>query len=273
MANGLLDEALCYRTKLDFSVIPATKDKKPLLKWEEFQSRKATENEIREWWKKWPDANVGIVTGTISNLAVVDIDTEEGRQAIKQYIPDDLQTPRANTPKGGQHIYFRCPDDKLSNNARVIPGCDLRANGGYVIAPPSQNGTGKTTKGKSKRWIPLSDRAFELALKRIPGKHPEAFLFVNSKTGRVYRPKTLNNVWKTFSGLQTVHYEASRHSFCTQIVESGADVLQARELMRHANIRSTQKYFHGSVKRLRDIVNQRGKMVSFRNPSGKAQEG
>jgi len=156
--------------------------------------------------------------------------------------------------------------------ALKVKDLDMRGQQALIQRTWSGSKLRETTKGKTKRFIPLSDRAFQIAGKHIPDKHPEAFLFVNPKTMNGYRPKTLNNVWKAFSGLQTVHYEASRHSFCTQIVESGADVLQARELMRHTNIRSTQKYFHGSIKRLRDIVNQRGKIVSFRNPSGKAQE-
>lgn len=142
-----LAAALGY-LKMGFSIIPVGKDKKPLIKWEGYQNKRAAEEEIRAWFKKWPDANIGIVTGTISNLAVIDIDTDEGKHAIQEYLPEDLQTPICNTPSDGNHLYFRCPDDKLSNNARVVPGCDLRANGGYVVAPPSINGNGKTY-----RWI------------------------------------------------------------------------------------------------------------------------
>jgi len=142
-ANEKLQAALTYE-RLGFSVIPVGKDKKPLIKWEAYQKQKASQDEIRNWWKKWPDANIGIVTGTISNLAVIDIDTEEGKEAIQEYIPDSLLIPVCSTPKGGQHLYFTCPDDKLSNNARLVPGCDLRANGGYVVAPPSDNGNGKS---------------------------------------------------------------------------------------------------------------------------------
>ena len=106
------------------------------------------EDGLKQWGEKWPDANIGLITGAISNLAVIDIDTDEGKEAILDYVPDSILTPTVQTPKGGQHLYFRCPDDKLTNNARMIPGCDLRANGGYVVAPPSVNCTGKQYK-----WI------------------------------------------------------------------------------------------------------------------------
>lgn len=142
--NKKLLAALNYAEKLGFSVIPVGNDKKPLIKWEAYQKQKASPEEIKDWWSKWPDANIGIVTGMISNLAVVDIDTQEGKEAIQEFIPDSLLMPTCTTPRGGQHLYFTCPDDKLSNNARVVPGCDLRANGGYVVAPPSRNGTGNS---------------------------------------------------------------------------------------------------------------------------------
>lgn len=142
-----LESALKYK-ELGLSVIPVGRDKKPFIKWEVYQKEKASKEQIAEWWQKWPDANIGLVTGAISNLAVIDIDTDEGKEAILDYIPESLITPTVETPRGGQHLYFRCPDDKLNNNARLIPGCDLRANGGYIVAPPSVNGTGKQYK-----WI------------------------------------------------------------------------------------------------------------------------
>lgn len=169
-----LESALKYRER-GFSIIPTGQDKKPLIKWEEFQKRIATDEEVRTWWKQWPDANIGIVTGTISNLAVIDIDTDEGKEAILDYVPDSLLTPTVQTPKGGQHLYFRCPDDKLTNNARMIPGCDLRANGGYVVAPPSVNGTGKQYK-----WI--------VDLKTSIASLPDAYL-KHIKNNSIYSSK------------------------------------------------------------------------------------
>jgi len=75
------------------------------------------------------------------------------------------------------------------------------------------------------------------------------------------KPKTLQNIWRRYSGLKISLYEATRHSFCTQLVEMGINTLQAKELMRHSDVRSTEKYFHASVKKLGDIAEQRGKVV------------
>jgi len=79
--------------------------------------------------------------------------------------------PVVNTPRGGQHYYFKCTDDKLSNNSRTVIGCDLRANGGYVVAPPSINGTGKAYAWQEGLSI------YQVALPALP----QAYLSVIKK--------------------------------------------------------------------------------------------
>jgi len=148
--------------ELDCSIIPVSANKKPLIKWEEFQKRKASEDEIKGWWAKNPKANVGIVTGSISNLCVVDIDEPKGFEAIKEYIPDSIQCPKASTPRGGRHLYFICPDNKIPSKARFIPGCDVRANGGIITAPPSIGANGNYYK-----WLAGLD-LFTIAPPPIP---------------------------------------------------------------------------------------------------------
>jgi len=114
-------------------------------------------------------------------------------------------------------------------------------------------------KRKNKKCIPLSDRAFQIVIKNIKQRFDEDFVFINPVTKRGYRQEFVRRIWKRHSGLNVTLYEASRHSFCTQIAQSGlCNTLQAKELMRHADIRSTERYFHGSVVKLRDIVNMRG---------------
>ncbi len=144
----LLQSALEYLHKYNFSIIPVKPDKKPYIKWEEFQKRKPTEDEIKDWWNKWPSAMIGIVTGEISDLFIIDIDTKEGQANIEQFIPDSLITPTVLSPRGGNHLYFRNPKEKLTIGAGVILGTDFRGNGGFIVAPPSSNGV-----KKSYRWV------------------------------------------------------------------------------------------------------------------------
>ncbi len=145
---SLLQTALTYSEKLGFSVIPVRSNKKAHIKWEPFQKKRATREEIIGWWNRWPMAMIGIITGSISGVVVIDIDSAEGEQAVQEYIPDSLVIPTCQTPRGGKHLYFKHPGKPIPNNARIVPGCDFRGDGGLVIAPPSVN-----MEGKAYAWI------------------------------------------------------------------------------------------------------------------------
>jgi len=131
----------CHR---GFSVIPIVpRHKKPLLTWERFQTQRATEKEIEEWWAKWPDANVGIVTGTISGLVVIDLDSEKAKEEFKELLPayDLSAVPRSKTGKGW-HLFFKHPGVPIQNRAGIIRHMDVRGDGGYVVVPPSIHHSG-----------------------------------------------------------------------------------------------------------------------------------
>jgi len=143
MSNQLLKSSLWYQ-KAGYSVIPVRQNKKPYLKeWKPYQTKKANQDQIQSWWQRWPNANVAIVTGKISGIDVVDVDSKAGMDALSEFLPDSLITPIARTPGGGWHYYFEYKKG-LVNKARVITGCDTRSEGGYIICPPSNNGKGKT---------------------------------------------------------------------------------------------------------------------------------
>lgn len=145
-----LKAALEYEA-MGYCVIPIAEGNKkpPKIEFLEYQTRRATREEITAWWTKWPNANIGIVTGEISGLCVADHDrykkTYSEETALK-YFPDNIVTPIAETPRGGLHQYFICPEG-MSGNQGVVPGIDLRANGNYIVAPPSRSDAG------DYRWI------------------------------------------------------------------------------------------------------------------------
>jgi hypothetical protein len=145
MENKILEAALDYSERLNFSVIPIkTGEKKAMVKWEPYQKNKATRDEITAWWTSNPRANIGIVTGEISNLFVVDCDSDEGNDNLNKLGFDSIVTPCVSTPSGGYHLYFKYPaGHNISIGAGKITGTDFRGNGGYVVAPPSINGNGK----------------------------------------------------------------------------------------------------------------------------------
>jgi integrase len=111
----------------------------------------------------------------------------------------------------------------------------------------------ETTKNKSKLPVPLNDKALEIARRNVKGKFRNDFLFVNPVTGRGYSLSALSKIWRQNSGLDVKLYEATRHSYCTQIVPL-TDPLTAQRLMRHKDRRSTDNYYHAYSEILLDVV-------------------
>lgn len=144
MQNNLA-AALQYAEKFNFSVIPIRpENKQPYIKWTDHQKRRATAEEIRQWWSKWPKAMIGIVTGEISGIFVVDCDTAAGYESVQKLIPDNLLFPLERTPRGGWHLFFKwLKDYQLTTGAKVLPGVDFRSDGGCIIVAPSINADGK----------------------------------------------------------------------------------------------------------------------------------
>lgn len=131
----LYAQAFKYVEVDGFSIIPVGKDKRPLLgSWKEYQTRKPTIEEVEAWWKKYPEANIGIVTGKISGITVVDVDTYHGGDP--KPFPS---TYTVRTGNGGLQLYYKYnPGMTISANGYAnMPGVDIRGDGGYVVAPPS----------------------------------------------------------------------------------------------------------------------------------------
>jgi len=131
-----------------WSVIPMrAHDKRPAIRWQEFQQRCASKKEIHEWFEHWPDGNVGIVTGAISGLVVLDIDPQHGGDAtLNQFIREHGPLPHtieSRTGGGGRHLYLSYPSVVVRNKVGLAPGIDVRGEGGCVVAPPSVHSSGK----------------------------------------------------------------------------------------------------------------------------------
>lgn len=104
---------------------------------------------LQEWNKKFPDCNIGIPTGTINNIFVVDIDGEIGAKSLiaLENIYGKLDAPTVITGKG-KHLYFKMPENTniKSSVSKIANHIDIRANGGYVVAPPSIHENGNCYK-------------------------------------------------------------------------------------------------------------------------------
>ena len=137
-----LEIALRYHN-LGFSIFPLWKGTKgnPIVQWKKYISEKPTEDEIKNWWTKYPEANIAIVTGKISGIFVLDTEKDFDLNNIK--IPN--RTSTVITGRGGRHFYFKIPKDTEVDTHIEIWGkdpknkADIKGNGGYVVAPPSFN--------------------------------------------------------------------------------------------------------------------------------------
>ena len=158
-----------YRAR-GWSVLPLRRgEKRPLIAWETFQQSRAEPATIAQWFAHWRDANVGIVTGEISNLIVLDVDPKHGGDdslaELERRFGVLPETIEARTGGGGRHLYFAHPGGLVPNRVGLAQGIDLRGDGGYVVAPPSLHPNGQpyawapgrspeeTTPAPLPRWL------------------------------------------------------------------------------------------------------------------------
>jgi hypothetical protein len=94
---------------------------------------------IELWWSHWPQANVGLRTGVVMDVA--DVDSAEGWHGLVHLLDDEIPPgPQVRTGGGGRHLWFR--PTGFGNRVRLLPGLDWRGIGGYVLAPPSRHAGG-----------------------------------------------------------------------------------------------------------------------------------
>lgn len=123
----------------------------------------ADPREIREWWTRWPAANVGVRTGDVSGIVVVDVDSyrggEDGLAELAEEHGPLPATLTALTGGGGRHLVYEHPGSAFAirNKAGLAHGVDLRGDGGYIVAPPSMHASGRSYEWQEPRaaMVPL----------------------------------------------------------------------------------------------------------------------
>jgi hypothetical protein len=98
---------------------------------------------LRYWWRRWPQANIGVATGAKSSLLVVDVDGS----AVYD-LPSTARVQSGN----GQHFYYQHPAQPLCSRIRLLPELDIRGERALIVAPPSRH-----AKGCYYRWQPWDD--------------------------------------------------------------------------------------------------------------------
>ncbi len=105
--------------------------------------------QIKDWWREWPDANVGIAVGEESGVIVIDVDPRNGgRETLKELIEDFGPVPNVLTAKtggGGRHFY--CAYSEEPTVYKPGKGIEIKAKG-LVVAAPSHH-----ESGAAYQWV------------------------------------------------------------------------------------------------------------------------
>jgi putative DNA primase/helicase len=143
-----------YWTGKGFEVFPL----KPFLKipatGDGFKSATTDIDTLKQWFASGANYNLGLKTG--GGVVVIDIDTKDGDgmaelAGVEMRLGALPETLTITTPSGGQHLYFRYAKelDIRSSAKQLAPNVDVRANGGYVVVPPSRTDTNADPKGRT----------------------------------------------------------------------------------------------------------------------------
>lgn len=181
--------------------------KTPLVKWADFQLRYPSVEEIHEWFSRYPEAGIAIVTGKLSGIVVVDFDSEK---AIKWAEERELLNTACVRTRRGIHAYYRYPQGREIRNSVNVQGMriDIRAEGGYVVAPPT------AYPGGVYEWLKPLDLIAEL---------PEIFIIQNTGT-------TVTKIADIARGVEQGRRNSSLASYAGHLFSMGfsfQDVLQA----------------------------------------------
>ena len=180
-----------------WSVLPVKPDEKRpyMTNWLQYTKTKASKSSVQNWFRSLSGAGVGAVTGRISGIVVLDVESycpTPIEELLKEYPTQMI----ARTGSGGYHLYYQYPSSatRVSNRVRIFEGADLRADGGFIVLPPTRHPSGNR---------------YEWLQRGMPGVFPVALLDIESK------PTVQNEGWIT-EALRGVS-EGGRNDTCARL--------------------------------------------------------
>lgn len=153
MSKVTLDECEALLER-GFSIVPCTPDKKSLVGWKEYQEYAPSIDQIKEWLDVFPHMGIGVITGSVSGLIVVDLDVKTYKPNVNELMEAGLPVTRellertmiSKTGGGGFHFLFNYSESDIRNSVGIISGSgwsvDIRGEGGYIVVPPSRHESG-----------------------------------------------------------------------------------------------------------------------------------
>ena len=196
MMNSVLTQANEYIDQ-GWSILPVKpSEKRPYMtNWLQYQHTKATKDMANSWFTSLTGAGVGMVTGRISNVVVLDVESYckiPIGELLRRY-PTQMVS---RTGTGGYHLFYLYPNgvSKIANRVGIFEGADIRADGGFIVLPPTRH-----PNGKLYEWV-----------KKGPlGVFPKALLDIQSQ------PKAQGDGWIT-EALRGVS-EGGRNDACARL--------------------------------------------------------
>lgn len=139
---------------------------------------------IRTWWRRWPDALVGVPTGTATGLLVVDFDAHKADATARAWVDSHtdwlLQTRAHTTLNGGRHYLFKLPPGQQYGSGVNVQlgghqrhGIDIRCEGGYVVWWPMHGGTATGEVAPLPAGLIDERRIDRKELPPLPARSPE----------------------------------------------------------------------------------------------------
>ena len=240
--NKNLSTVYRYLSDYGYSVFPLKENEKtPVRSWIEYQNTRLDPMEATDLWGENQNYNIGLVTGSISNITVVDIDVKDPNNQVSfEAFPT---TYTVQTPSGGYHLYYVYNPDigTSANQYPDLPHVDIRNNGGYVVAPPS-----KTEQGDYK------------VIKDVPIAMFPSHMFVKKKRAANHKGVSIIN---EFTELE----EGGRNDALTTLANSLFKILPTNQWNTVAAVVSSanQKFSKPlNEKEVQTIVNSMSKRVS-----------
>jgi putative DNA primase/helicase len=215
----MLNAALSYAAR-GWRVHPLKpRDKTPISK-NGCKDATADAEQIRKWWAKFPDANIGLATGY--EFFALDIDPA----GMAWYEANDLPTTHeAVTGRGGRHLLYRMPSGAVIKNSanRIAPGVDIRGIGGYICAAPSLH-----PNGTPYSWLDCEGDAPEGPCAEAP-------------------------LWLVDMAVKLADADGQRFNLPAQIVEGGRD----NALYKFAASMRAHSFEHAEIRSALDAANAR----------------
>ena len=180
-----------------WSILPVKPDEKRpyMTNWLQYTRTRPGKQLVSNWFNNLTGAGVGLVTGKISGVVVLDVEhwcPTPVDELLKKY-PTNMV---ARSGGGGVHLFYSYPQNvgRITNRVGIFEGADLRADGGFLVLPPTMHPSGNR---------------YEWVKRGIPGAFPMAFLDLES------RSPTSNEGWIT-EALRGVS-EGGRNDTCARL--------------------------------------------------------